>query len=155
MNKLLWSVVLTQLLNTLRFMNSLGLGGQGERQSCPPPCLRVYHWAWSFLLQLSRLIIKLQGSLMSVSALGLQVCANSISACLTFYMDSGTPNQVLQALIPTESSLQSMDILFSPWNHATLGWLTKKKQLPFFSKLTYKLKDYQKLSQIINSDDNC
>lgn len=104
MNKLLWTVILTQLLNTLvlLFMKLLELGGQGKRRSCPPPC---------FLRQSLLLSLKFPCSaeqaghqapeiIMPISAPGLQVHANSLSACLAFYMSSGKLNRLLQALCP-------------------------------------------------------
>lgn len=112
MNKLLRAVILAQLLNRLvllLFMKLLGLGGQGERVA-PLPCFLRQSLLLSLKLpvHLSRLVIKPQGSLMSV---GLQMCATSILTCLVFCF--GNPIQVLQALYPLNHLCSSWSYFFN------------------------------------------
>lgn len=112
MNKLLWAVILAQLLNplVLLFMKLLGLGGQGERVALLPCFLR------QSLLSLKLPCSPEQAGHQAPGIINVclnpgfaNVCHQHINMSGILFWES---NPSPASTVPTEPSLQSMVILF-------------------------------------------
>lgn len=147
----MWTVILTQLLNTLvlLFMKLLQLGGQGKRRSCPPPCFLRQ----SLLLSLKFPCSAEQAGHQAPEVIHACLSSGIAGACQQLISMPGFLHELWEfksapaSTMPTEPSLHSMSILFLTVKSYSSELIDRNKLLPLSQKLTYKLKDVQKLSQ--------